>query len=381
MALTLVFESAGAIVLGLAVCGAIYALIATGAMWRFLRGAPRALAGAPSVSILKPLHGDEPGLAENLDSFCAQTYPGPTQLILGAQDPADPALTVAEQVRRGRPDRDIVVVSDPTPHGSNRKIGNLINMSARAGGEIIVISDSDVRAPPQALERIVAALQAPGVGLVYCLYRGAPTASVWSRLAALDINSRFAPSVVVGQALGAHPVLGPTMALRADLLAGIGGFQRLADLLADDFELGRAVREAGGAIACPVLLIDHVFPETSLGEVWTHELRWARTVRLVQPAGYLGSVIIHFLPLALIGAALTGFSGWSLAVLAALAAFRLTQAVTLVRMMEADGGGLWLLGVRDLLSFGVFVAALVGRRIEWRGNRLHFDRKGAMARR
>ena len=170
-----------------------------------------------------------------------------------------------------------------------------------------------------------------------------PTASVWSRLAALDINTRFAPSVVVGQALGAHPVLGPTMALRADLLAGIGGFERLADLLADDFELGRAVREAGGAIACPVLLIDHVFPETSLGEVWTHELRWARTVRLVQPAGYLGSVIIHFLPLALIGAALTGFSGWSLAVLAALAAVRLAQAVALVRLMQADGGGLWML--------------------------------------
>jgi ceramide glucosyltransferase len=169
------------------------------------------------------------------------------------------------------------------------------------------------------------------------------------------------------------------MALRADVLEQIGGIALLADVLADDFELGRAVRASGHTIACPPMLIDHVFPEASLGEVLTHELRWARTVRLVQPAGYLGSIIVHFTPLALIGAALMGFSGWSLAILAGVAVFRQAQAGLLVRVMGADTSVLWLLPLRDLMAFWVFVSAIFGDRVEWRGNRLRVGRDGAIA--
>ena len=238
MSLSGVVVNAGVAVLGLAICGAVYACAATWALARFMRRAATQPAGQPSICVLKPLHGDEPELYENLASFCAQDYAGAVQLILGAQDPADPALEVARRLQRAHPDRDIVVTSDPTPHGTNRKIGNLINMAVHAQGEVVVISDSDVRLPPDGLSRIVAALQAPGVGLVHCLYRGRPTASFWSKLAALDVNSRFAASVMVGEALGAHPCLGPTMALRAEVLAKIGGLEHLADVLADDFELG-----------------------------------------------------------------------------------------------------------------------------------------------
>jgi ceramide glucosyltransferase len=194
----------------------------------------------------------------------------------------------------------------------------------------------------------------------------------------MDANTRFAPSVVAGEALGAHPCLGPTMALRAETLATIGGLPRLADVLADDFELGRAVRGAGLAIACPPMVIDHLFPETRASEMLTHELRWACTVRLVEPAGYLGSVIVHFVPLALIGALLSGFSGVSLAALASLALLRQIQALMVGRMMRADLGLLWLLPVRDILALGVFLVAIFGDRVAWRGVNLRMGRRGAI---
>ena len=379
MSLGSVVAGAGVVIMSLAVCGTLYACVATWAIWRFTRRAATAPASKPSISVLKPLHGDEPELYENLASFCAQDYAGPVQLILGAQDQADPALEVAARLKRAFPDRDIVLVADPTPHGTNRKIGNLINMTAHATGEVIVISDSDVRLPVDALVRIVATLLAPGVGLIHCLYRGRPTSSAWSKLAALDVNTRFAPSVVVGEALGAHPCLGPTMALRAEVLAAIGGLQVLADVLADDFELGRAVRAAGYRIAWPPMVIDHVFPETSAREMLNHEMRWARTIRLVEPAGYLGSMIIHVTPLALIGAALTGLTGGSLALLAGLIVFRQVQALVLSKLMASDESLLWLLPLRDVLAFGVFFAAIFGDRVEWRGNLLRVGRDGAIA--
>jgi ceramide glucosyltransferase len=378
---TSLIASAGCLVLALAVLGAVYSSAATWMLRRFLRrpATPVPAASQPSISVLKPLRGDEPGLYANLASFCAQSYAGQVQLILGAQDPADPALAIAARLQREHSSRDIVVVNDPTVHGTNRKIGNLINMAGRASGEVIVISDSDVRMPPYGLERIVGALQGANVGLVYCLYRGRPTTSLWSKLAAMDIDTRFAPSVVVGEALGADPCLGPTMALRADLLGSIGGFERLASFLADDFELGRAVRAAGHRIACPPMLIDHLCPERSAVEMLAHELRWARTVRLVQPAGYLGSVVVHFTPLALIGAALTGFAGWSVDALVVLVLFRQAQAYVASRLMQCRPGPLWLLPIRDVLSFGVFFAGVFGDRVEWRGNRLRVRRNGVIA--
>ena len=371
-------EIVGFVVLGLSVCGAIYSVMATVALWMFRRRPTPAPASTPFITVLRPLFGDEPGLYENLASVGAQTYDGPVQTILGARESSDAALDVARQVQGDWPAKDITVLSNPVLHGTNRKISNLINLSAQVHGDVIIIADSDVRFPPQAFNAIVAALEQPKVGLIYCLYRGRPTTSLWSSLAALDINIRFAPSVVVGQALGANPCLGPAMALRADVLKEIGGLERLADYLADDYELGRAVRQAGYRVACPQLVIDHVFPETSFKEVFVHELRWSRTVRLVQPAGYFGSVIMHFLALALIGAALTSFSRPALIALGGLAAFRLIQAYILCGLMDATSRDLWLFPARDLLSFAVFVVGAFGNRIEWRGVRSDIARDGTM---
>ena len=122
-------------------------------------------------------------------------------------------------------------------------------MSAKAArGEIIVISDSDVRLPPGGLARHRRrATEEPGrSGWSIASYRGRSIASLWSVLAAQDSSTRFIPSVAIGEIVGAHPCLGPTMALPAAVLDKVGGFAYLADFLADDFELGRVVRTALG---------------------------------------------------------------------------------------------------------------------------------------
>jgi ceramide glucosyltransferase len=382
--MSLLLSIAGALVLLMALAGTVFGALAALAAGRFLARRPAAPQAFPPVTILRPMKGLDPEADANLLSLVEQDYAGPLQVILGADSPADPSVAAAERLRSAHPQRDVVVVTDPTQHGTNRKLSNLINMAPRATGEILVISDSDVRLPPGALAALVGALQQPGAGLAYALYRGRPTGNGWSRLAALDINARFASSVVVGQVLGAHPVLGPTMALRAQTLAAGGGFQRLKDVLADDFELGVMTREQGLAIVCPPMLIDHGFPERSLGELWRHELRWARTIRLLNPGGYAGSVITYALPLALAGAALVwagaaDWRSWALLALAAVAVLRLVQAAVLCRQMRADLGALWLLPLRDGLALAVFLAAFFGDRIEWRGNRLRVKADGAMA--
>ena len=106
--------------------------------------------------------------------------------------------------------------------------------------------------------------------------------------------------------------------------------------------------------------------------------RRARTVGLIEPVGYVGSAITHFLPLALIGAAFMGFTGWSLEMLAAALSVRLALIWNMSRMIGSDRRALWLTPFRDLLSFGVFVTAFLGDRVEWRGTRLRVRRDGAV---
>lgn len=377
--MSLVLSILGALFLLMALAGAVFGLVATVMMARFLGRAPAVPSTLPSVTILRPMKGLDPEADANLMSLADQDYGGRVHIVLGCDREDDPAVAAARRLKAARPDREVTIVVDPTQHGSNRKLSNLINMAPRISGEIIVVSDSDVRLPPGALSAMVGVLEQPGAGLAYALYRGRPNGNLWSRIAALDINARFASSVVVGQALNAHPVLGPTMAVRAEALHKAGGFRRLKDVLADDFELGRMVREQGLTIGCPRMLIDHGFPERSLGELWRHELRWARTIRLLNPGGYGGSLITYVLPLALIGAALTGFSPLALAALGVLAGARLTLAVLSCLVMDADISVIWLFPLRDLLAFAVFLAAFFGSRIEWRGASLRVKPDGAMA--
>ena len=360
----------GAAALILCLVGSAYAVAAGIFAGRLGHAAAPALAEAPGLTLLKPLCGEEIGVEANLESFLRQDYPGPVQLVCGVQDEADPALAAVEALRRAHPEADIAVVVDPRVHGANRKVSNLINMLAAARHETLVLSDADIRVGPDYLARVAAALAEPGVGAVTCYYRGQARAGVASLLAAMGVSYGFMPNVILGVALGlARPCMGSTIALGRRTLDGIGGFEALSDVLMDDYDIGRAVREKGYRVAIPAFLVDHGCSEASLREVLAHEMRWAVTVRMIDPAGHVGSVVTHALGWALIGTALLAGApiGWAAVILALLARLWLKSRID--RAAGASSGGALLLPLRDIMSFVIFLGSLFARAVYWRGER------------
>jgi ceramide glucosyltransferase len=365
----------------LTIIGSAYASFAAILLGRFFARSPitEEPIHAPLVTILKPLCGAEPELEANLASFCHQIYPGQVQIVLGIQDSADPAAALARRLISAHSHVAIDVEINAQSHGANRKISNVLNSVTHSRGEIIVLSDSDIRVRPDYLRQITDALHAPGVGLVTCLYRGLPITGVWSRLAAAEIDHRFLPSVLVGLRLGlAKPCFGSTLALRAETLRRIGGFAAFADQLADDYAIGAAVRRLGLEVAIPPMVVDHVCSEHSFVELARRELRWARTIRLVDPLGYRGSVVTHPLPFALVAAALQGFAPASLAILGLVLACGLLVPLQFARSLGGGRVPIWLTPVRDLLSFAIFLVSFLPWRIMWRGRRYKVSSDGTL---
>ncbi len=363
----------------MAAAGCLYLIAATVLLGRFARRPLPRAAATPGVTILKPLHGEEPGLFENLASFWSQDYGGPVQMICGVHDATDPAAAVVERLRAARPDAAIDLVADPALHGQNRKVSNLVNMAPRMAHELIALSDADIRVGPQYLSGVVAALTQAGVAGVTCAYYGIAASGLPSRLVALGINGHFLPSVVVGVASGrATPCFGSTIALRSRTLAEIGGFAAFVDLLADDYALGAALRERG-KVAIPPLLVAHVCGEASWRAMWRHELRWSRTVRGIDPAGHVGSIVTHPLPWALVALAVA--PGPLVLAAALLVLLALACRIALVWRVGQVGGcpqPYWLVPPRDLLSFAVFLASFLGRNVSWKDRRFLVGADGHM---
>jgi ceramide glucosyltransferase len=367
---------------GLALAGCGYQLLAVHLLRRLL--APPATRNPqtwPGVTVLKPLHGAEPGLEAALASLLAQDYPGPLQVVFGLQSPTDPAQAVVGTLRRAHPAADVALAVDATDHGANRKISNLINMIDQAKHEVLIVADSDIVVAPGYLRGVVTALGDPEVGVVTCPYRGLPARGAWSRLAAMGISYQFLPSVAVGVGLKmATPCMGSTVALRRETLERIGGFAAFADQLADDYAIGAAVRASGlWSVVAPVL-VGHLCAEDSLGEVMRHELRWARTVRGVDPAGFAGSAVTYPTPLAVLATIFTGAAPIGLAALgiALICRFWLQRGVD--RLAGAQTGPWWLTPLRDSLSFAVFVGSFFVRAVDWRGSRFRVDARGTLER-
>jgi ceramide glucosyltransferase len=348
---------------------------------RLFRSEPfGAIASPPSVTVLKPLHGGEPGLEAALGTLFGQHYPGAVQLIFGLQDPADPALAVAERLRAAHPEANVAIVVDERQHGANRKVSNLINMAERATGEVLVLADSDIFVGSDYLRRVVAALEEPEVGIVTCPYFGRRLDGFWSRLAAMQISYQFLPSVAVGVGLGlATPCMGSTIALRREVLSEIGGFQAVADKLADDYALGEAVRATGRRSLVAPVLVAHGCSEGSFGELWAHELRWARTVRGIDPGGFAGSIVTYPLAWAIIATALLAGSPAALAGLLLAAVARLWMMQQVDKLTGSQAQEWWLAPVRDMLCLAVFVGSFFVRRVEWRGASFRLDRRGGLS--
>lgn len=354
---------------------------ATAASLRFARRAPARRRDRPPVTILKPLYGAEPGLRENLGSAAEQDYPV-HQLVLGVADPADAAVPLARAVMRELPGRDIALVVDSRKHGTNAKVSNLLNMLPAAKYDLLVLADSDIRVAPDYLAAVTAPLADPRVGLVTCLYRGRSSGGLWSDLGALWVDFGFLPAALLAEALGAGDgCFGATIALSRSVLDRVGGLARLRDELADDHRLGQAVRGLGLEIALSRHLVETGVWEPSLRDLWRHELRWARTMRAVAPLGYACSLPMHAVALSLIAAAAGRFALTSCAFVAISCLLRWAGARLVAGALALDTRRLWLLPVRDLLSFAVFLASFLGRGVVWRertfrvaaSGRLHAD--------
>lgn len=369
----------------LCVAGCAYLLCAAWLTARFpRRPLPAPPEAMPGVTILKPLHGPEPRLLENLASFCTQNYSGAVQIVFGVQDPDDEAIATVRQLQAKFPGRHLDLVVDTAMHGLNRKVSNLINMWRCAKHDVVIVSDSDMRVDTDYLGRVVTALEADGVGAVTCLYHGLPGAGFWAGMCALGINSHFLPDVVMGVGFNlAHPCLGSTIAMRRKVLMEIGGFARVADCLADDYAIGAALRGRGYEIAVSPASIGHACADMSALELWQHELRWARTVRSLAPLGYAGSVITHAPALALIAALCAVFSGAAGPLAAsALVVVSLCCRLAVLRQVEQAfklmPHPLWLVPFRDILSFAVFILSFFGQSARWRGRRYRFVAGGTL---
>ena len=287
------------------------------------------------------------------------------QIVAGVQDEADAAIAAVASLGL-----DLVV--DGTRHGGNAKVSNLINMMAAATHDVLVLSDSDMAVGPGYLAQVVAALAEPGVGAVTCFYSGRGDAGLWSRFAALAIDTGFLPAGLFAARLGlAQPCMGSTIALTRDTLARIGGFARVADVLADDYALGEAVRALGLRVVVAPPILVHANTEDSLAALVAHELRWNVTVFRLSPWGFVGLGLLNPLPFALL-------SGSGIAIAAAVLA-RCAVALRIRGLTGVSPAPLWLLPLRDLLGFGLFVATFFRQSVDWRGSRLGVTPAGDIA--
>ncbi len=347
--------------------GCILMLFEAGFVLAFRGRDGHAKAAQPAVTVLKPLHGAEPGLAARLAAFCRQNYSAPIQVLCGTGDSSAPAVAVVRAAQRELPEAPIELNVDPRRHGTNRKVSNLINMLARARCDTLIISDSDIVVGPDYLRTLAALLSAPRVGAVTCLYHGIGGEGLWSRLSALAINTHFLPQAITGLSVKVtKPCFGATIAMRRSTLDQIGGFAPFADELADDYAIGMAVRGAGYEVVTAPFVVGHRCFEASFLQLMRHQIRVARTIKTIDPIGYAGTIITHPWPLALIGM----LSGSTSAALLAIAA--LASRITLCRCVEHRFGlarqSLSLIALQDIIAFAVYVSSFFGATVYWRGS-------------
>ncbi|MDP9096471.1 MAG: glycosyltransferase, partial [Pseudomonadota bacterium] len=233
----------------------------------------------------------------------------------------------------------------------------------------LVIADSDIHTPPDTLRSIVSRLSAPGVGLVTALYTGLPAdCSLVGRIGAAHINLDFLPGTLLARAMGRQDCLGAIMGLTRATLERVGGLEALADHVADDALLGQLVRQLGLSVALADVVPATTVPETTLSALYTHELRWMRTVKSVAPIGFVLSSIQYPLFWSMLMMLVSGFEPWTFGVFAGAWLVRGILAHALDRMLQiAAPLTIWSLPLRDLLSVLVMLASYGSNRVAWRG--------------
>ncbi len=318
-------------------------------------------ASIPPTSILKPVRGGGRNLRQALASHSHLDC----ELLCGVASLNDPAVAVIREFPKAR----LIVCSTVTP---NAKVGVLIDLLNAASNDTIVVNDSDICVEPDYL-RVTAPLADPKVGLVTCLYRAVGD-SFPARFEALGVATDFAPSALVARLVGVDEfAMGSTLAFRKADLKKIGGFEAFADYLADDYQLGHRLHALG--LKC---VLSDVIVETHLGggwrDVWQHQIRWARTIRVSKFYGYLGLPVTYATLWAVVAAAC---GHWPIAIAILLIRTMMAVEAGWFRMRSKDV--LWLfylVPVRDLFGVAVWIVGLFGNTVLWRGRRLRLSRDG-----
>jgi ceramide glucosyltransferase len=373
-----ILQSFGELCAAGVILGVLYNLTAAILVVRFARPTEPAAHGSfPAVTILKPLHGNEPGLFWRLASFCRQDYPTAIQLVCGTQSERDPAIDVVKLLAITEASTQVDLKMDAREHGTNRKVSNLVNMQGMIRHDVVMISDSDILVEPQFLIRAIAELQTPGVGAVSCAYFGIAAGGIWAKLSALYINTQFLPNVVTALTFdAARPCFGSAILMRRSILDRVGGLGMFADELADDFAIGKAIRAAGYRVVIPRFAVGHVCFEREFRSFWERQMRSARTIRSIDPVGYVGTIFMHPFTLALL-AALVGMPHPALMVATAVTS-RLVLCSCVERAFGLPRQQHWLVPVHDLISFMIFVTSFLGSAVVWRGHSYRVLADGAL---
>jgi len=335
----------------------------------------------PPVSVMKPVKGADYDTYENLKSFVMQDYPR-YQVVFGVADEGDPAVGLIKRLIAENPGKDLSLTIGSMPVGANHKICNLDNMYKNVYYSIVIIADSDMRVGPDYLREVVRGFDGPDVGLVTCPYRGAYPEDIGATFEALTIDTDFMPSVAVAERLeGLSFAMGATMAVRREALEKIGGFGALADYLADDYKLGNLVMKAGYSLRLSGYVVDSVGRRETIGSYLSHQLRWGRTYRACRPKGYFLSVLTKGTAFSVFFLLATGFSqaGWAL--FTANLLVRYAQAYYMEAVYIKGPGVLrllWLLPVKDLLGFAVWLLSFTGSTVRWKDVRFRVDKEGRM---
>jgi ceramide glucosyltransferase len=373
--------------LGLAILGLVTSTVFAGMVLAGARHHLRGRAGAssavelapgfaPALSLLKPLHGGEPGLAANLASFFEQDYPAANfEILFCARNVDDAGLAIARQVAARYPEIRTRFLWTGEPRYINAKVHSLEVMTAAAAHEILVISDSDVQVTPGYLKAVAAPFADAQVGAMTCLYRGvAAEGGLWARLEAVGMSVEMTAGVLVANLLeGMQFVLGPTMAVRRECVQQMGGMGVLGDYCSDDYLLGNYVFRQGRRVVLSRYTIDHIIINESFVDSLTHQVRWMKSTRFSRPKGHLGTALTFSVPFGLLalGTALAmghvvlgaALFAWSI-----MTRWAIAWAAGRKVVRDPSWFGLFVLyPVRDLMGFGFWAASYLSSRIVWRG--------------
>lgn len=360
-------------------CGIGYYCLCLAGVVSFRRAVGRrssAVGQLPAVSILKPLKGTDPEIFESFRSHCLQDY-GEYELIFGVSDPEDPAIPLVERLQREFPERAISLIVCREALGTNMKVSNLIQMLPQARFEHVIVNDSDICVPRDYLQQVMTPFASPDVGMVTCMYRGqAPQngrATLGAKLEALGISTEFHAGVLAARRLegGLHFALGSTLAFTRAALDAIGGFWPLVDYLADDFELGLRIAQAGYRVELSPVVVDTHVPPYSLSGFFRHQLRWARSTRHSRKRGWAGVCLTFALPWAALAVVASRGAAWSWALLGFAAAMRLAVALAVGWNVLRDRQvrrWCYLVPVREFVGLAVWIASYTGDTVAWRGD-------------